>query len=111
MQRLEVSGAVRTIYGSLGFKRLIQSCSIIIYCRIINNLRKQLYIGTDCSTNLCTNQSLQVNVPTEYLEPGNVPSLLGAVACLEAFVRSIAVQGGRRTAQPVAWLCVERKVS
>ena len=27
MQRLEVSGAVRPIYGSLGVKRLIQCCS------------------------------------------------------------------------------------
>ena len=33
MQRLEVSGAVRPIYGSLGFKRLI--CSIIIIIIII----------------------------------------------------------------------------
>ena len=36
MQRLEVSGAVRPIYGSLGFKRLIKWCScrlpVICFC-------------------------------------------------------------------------------
>jgi len=35
MQRLEVSGAVRPIYGSLGFKRLIHRwslCSCFCHC-------------------------------------------------------------------------------
>ena len=30
MQRLEVSGAVRPIYGSLGFKRLNPICHLLI---------------------------------------------------------------------------------
>jgi len=30
MQRLEVSGAVRPIYGSLGVKRLIHLCSVFL---------------------------------------------------------------------------------
>jgi hypothetical protein len=36
MQRLEVSGAVRPIYGSLGVKRLSHSekCLCLIECRI-----------------------------------------------------------------------------
>ena len=33
MQRVEVSGAVRTIYGSLGVKRLIYAVSNISVCR------------------------------------------------------------------------------
>jgi len=33
MQRLEVSGAVRTIYGSLGVKRLISCKKIQLYYR------------------------------------------------------------------------------
>ena len=31
MQRLEVSGAVRLIYGSLGFKRLILADILLLY--------------------------------------------------------------------------------
>ena len=37
MQRLEVSGAVRPIYGSLGVKRLIYKKG---YCILVLNLRK-----------------------------------------------------------------------
>ena len=32
MQRLEVSGAVRLIYGSLGVKRLTWCCGSMSYC-------------------------------------------------------------------------------
>ena len=34
MQRLEVSGAVRPIYGSLGFKRLTRSCHQTMYAPV-----------------------------------------------------------------------------
>jgi len=42
MQRLEVSGAVRPIYGSLGVKRLIQPASFS-FLNILITSRQQLY--------------------------------------------------------------------
>jgi hypothetical protein len=49
MQRLEVSGAVRPIYGSLGVKRLtyITICMIIPYLRliiIVSHLETQIFV-------------------------------------------------------------------
>jgi hypothetical protein len=35
MQRLEVSGAVRPIYGSLGVKRLMNSAIICTFCHVL----------------------------------------------------------------------------
>ena len=43
MQRLEVSGAVRRIYGSLGFKRLRRPASSIVLfskAKIISHIRR-----------------------------------------------------------------------
>ena len=37
MQCLEVSGAVRPIYGSLGFKRLTAKMKVLITCRNVGN--------------------------------------------------------------------------
>ena len=39
MQRLEVSGAVRPIYGSLGVKRLTRFQRVSFYCRGQNSVR------------------------------------------------------------------------
>ena len=39
MQRLEVSGAVRPIYGSLGVKRLTEMFKFSILCTTIHSLQ------------------------------------------------------------------------
>ena len=42
MQRLEVSGAVRPIYGSLGFKGLIRIIGVILYLYVPSSAFSQL---------------------------------------------------------------------
>ena len=46
MQRLEVSGAVRPIYGSLGVKRLILCCFTLL---LLFSLENVIYEGNCCS--------------------------------------------------------------
>jgi len=46
MQRLEVSGAVRPIYGSLGVKRLSCSLQFVCFSGVISKLYTNLDIDT-----------------------------------------------------------------
>jgi len=47
MQRLEVSGAVRPIYGSLGVKQLIKLYAIKMYRGVYEQLNTLLNLGLD----------------------------------------------------------------
>ena len=73
MQRLEVSDAVRPIYGSLGVKRLSSLCPA----------------GTSCytSTDLCKERKLTSTVLPMYIGPLTSVHCVGA-ECLFSFVRT-----------------------
>ena len=47
MQRLEVSVAVRPIYGSLGFKRLIYHCRASVCANPVGGIRSVSYLNGD----------------------------------------------------------------
>jgi len=73
MQRLEVSGAVRPIHGSLGVKRLISSCAnkILVTISVIftNFFRRKIFSYND---GILGKRNLKIGCVGGYRGTGNI---------------------------------------